>query len=298
MKRALFMYNPLSGDRSVPKRLDYVIERLQNNGILAQPFRIGYDGYKPIKRHFNAKNFDFVVVSGGDGTLNTAVNYMMKNKIKLPFAMIPSGTCNDFARSLNIGTDLDECINIILRDKIIDVDVGLVNDDTYFLSTFAGGLFVGISFNTNSELKKNLGAFAYYMMGLNEVKNIKPFKIKIKIMDEGEEKVIEEEIFLFLVLNGKNAAGFSDIIAEADIRDGYMDVVLVKKSGPIELASLFFKVIHNEISSENNIRLIRAKECIIESNAALNVSIDGEKGIALPVKIKFMNKALSVFTNT
>jgi len=293
MKRALFLYNPQSGDRSIPKRLDHIIDRFQASNIMVQPYRIGYEGYEAIRNVFNDEQFDMVIASGGDGTINSVANFMLTNKIDLPFGLIPSGTCNDFARSLNIDTDLDNCIDIILNNKTLRVDVGLINDENYFLGTCAGGLFVGVSFNTNNQLKKNLGAFAYYLMGINEMKNLKAFDIRFTI--DGE--VVEEEVFLFIVMNGKNAAGFSDIIKEADLDDGYMDIVLVKKSNPIELAGVFFKVLHNDVTGLNNIRVLRAKKCLIESNEKFHLSVDGEKGSQLPVNIEVINRVLTVFTN-
>ncbi|MEN8907562.1 MAG: YegS/Rv2252/BmrU family lipid kinase [Clostridiales bacterium] len=293
MKKAILLYNPKSGDRSVSKKLDYIVERFQDNNILVQPYRIGFDGFAKIKDIFNSKNFDMVIASGGDGTINSVGNYMLENKIDLPYGLIPSGTCNDFAKSLHIDTDLDNCIDIILKNNTLRVDVGRINDDEYFLGTCAGGLFVGASFNTNSQLKKNLGAFAYYLMGINEMKNLKAFSIKF----ETEEEIIEEEVFLFLILNGKNAAGFSDILKKADLDDGYMDIILVKKSRPIELAGVFFKVLHNDISELNNIRLIKAKRCYIYSDEGFNLSVDGEKGPKLPVKVEVIERALTVFRN-
>jgi YegS/Rv2252/BmrU family lipid kinase len=294
MKKALFLYNPQSGDRSVPKRLDYIVDRFQSYNILLQPYRIGYDGIENIKNIFTEEYFDMAIASGGDGTINSVANYMLDNNIDIPFGLIPSGTCNDFARSLNIDMDLDNCIDIILNNKKLKVDVGKVNDGQNFLGTFAGGVFVSASFNTNNQLKKNLGAFAYYLMGINEMKNLKPFKIKFTT----ESNIIEEEIFLFIVLNGSNVAGFSDVIKQAHLNDGYMDIVMIKKSRPIELASMFFKVLHNDISDLNNIEIIRFKNCLIESDEKFNSSIDGEKGPVVPIKIEVINKALTVFTNT
>ena len=57
---------------------------------------------------------------------------------------------------------------------------------------------------------------------------------------ETDNDNVEENILLFLILNGKDAAGFSNIIEEADISDGFMDIVLIKNCLHIDLAALFF----------------------------------------------------------
>jgi len=107
-------------------------------------------------------SYKFVISSGGDGTLNFICNIIMKNNLSVPMGIIPAGTCNDFASILNIPTSVEECVDIILKGRTVDVDVGVVDDS--FLSSCAGGVFVDVSFST----EKNLGALAYYLKALTD----------------------------------------------------------------------------------------------------------------------------------
>lgn len=291
MKRAILVYNHMSGDHSIPKKLDYIIGRFQDKGVLIQPFRFKVDEQLKLLEVLRSNSFDFIVVSGGDGTLNLVINIVLKNKIGLSVGIIPSGTCNDFARSLNIPNAVHECIDIILHEKTTDVDVGLINENKYFLNTCAGGAFVEVSFNTHSELKRNFGPFAYYLKALNEVKNIRNFDLKIKI-DTG---TIEEKALLFLILNGKDAAGFTNLVQEADVSDGKMDIVIIKNCSHIDLASIFFKVLSNELVSDRNVTTLSSGRCTIEGMSDIVLSIDGDEGMSLPINIRFINKALKVF---
>lgn len=293
MKRAILFYNPQAGDRSVGSRLDYVLGRFQDKGILLQPFRLGKDSSKKITEVLKRGNYDYVIASGGDGTLNNIANKMLKHNLDLPLGIIPAGTCNDFARSLNIPFSVDECIDTILKAKIHEVDVGIINKEKYFLSTFAGGFFVNVSFNTHQELKKNFGPFAYYLKAMSEVVNIKNFNIKIIT----EDSVVEDKILLFLILNGKDAGGFSSILSEADLSDGYMDILLIKNCNHIDLGSLFFKVLSQDTLTDRNVTKLKAKNCTIECTEQIETSIDGEKGPGLPISVSFLNKALKVFVN-
>lgn len=291
MKRALFIYNPLSGDHSTPNRLDHIVEKFQEKGIVVQFYRLHGVRDKSLTALIQRKEFDQVIISGGDGTINSIINLLLKNDVNVPVGVIPSGTCNDFARCLNLPNSLNENLDIILGDNTIDVDVGLINDNKYFLSTCAGGLFVNVSFSTHNELKKNFGPFAYYLKALNEVTNIKSFKLKI----ETENEVLEEDSLLFLILNGKHAAGFSNIIKEADLSDGLMDIVLIKSCSHIDLASLFFKVLSNDSLNDKHVAKLTAKSCTITSDGDVGISVDGEKASGLPLKVRFINKALKVF---
>lgn len=293
MEQAILVYNPLSGDRSIPQKIDYIISRFQKSGILLQPFRITDDENNLLIKILQKNSYKFVVVSGGDGTLNYISNLMLKSGVSVPLGIIPSGTCNDFAAILNISANLEENIDIILKGKTVKVDVGLINNENYFLSSCAGGVFVDVSFNTDSDLKKNFGPFAYYLKALSEVANMKSVMLTLKT----EKAVIEEEALMFVIINGRHVAGFNNILKDADYSDGLMDIALIKNCKHIDLASIFFKVLSNESISSKNVITLKAKSCEIMADKDMVLSVDGEKGPNLPVKIKFIKKALKVFVN-
>ena len=291
MKNAAFIYNPSSGDQSIAQKLDFIIEKFQHRGVLLHPCRLRDINEERILEILGQCKYDFIVISGGDGTLNSIINTLLKNNISIPLGIIPSGTCNDLARCLNIPNDLKQCLDIILGDNLIDVDVCQAGNDKYFLSTCAGGLFVDASFDTHNELKKNFGPFAYYLKAISEIANLKSFHLKITT----EKDVIEDDVFLFLISNGKHAAGFQNIIMDADFSDGLMDIVLIKNCSHVDLAGLFFKVLSNESLTDKNVIKIRANHCLIESNNNIILSLDGEKWEPLPQEIRVCHQGLQVF---
>lgn len=291
MEKAIFIYNPLSGHRSVPQKLDYIMESFMERNILIQPYRMCNDKEERLLSVLKGDNYSYVIISGGDGTVSSVINTMLKNNINIPVGLIPSGTCNDLARSLGIPSELKKCVDIILNGNKTRIDVGLINGDKYFLNTCAGGIFVNVSFNTSSELKKKIGPLAYYIKAISEFQNIKPLKLKIKT----DSKTIEDEFFLFVILNGKHAGGLSNIIEDAEISDGLMDILLIKSCPHIELVGLFFRVLANEFKNDKYLMRLRTKTCTIEGTGDVELSIDGEKGNGLPVSIEFFNQAVEVF---
>lgn len=291
MEKAILIYNPLSGNRTTPLKLDYIIKKFFEKNILVLPYRIDKTNNDKLSYVMKSQEFSRAIISGGDGTVSSIVDIMMKNNIHLPIGIIPSGTCNDLARNLGIPHDFKKCIDILLEENVEEIDVGLINENTYFLNTCAGGVFVEASFNTSNELKRNLGTLAYYFRALSEVTNIRPFKLKIQT----DSQTIENEFLLFLILNGKHVAGLSNVIKKADLSDGLMDVLLVKNCLPIDIAALFFKVLSNDFLNDKNIIWLKTKSCIIEGNEKIALSIDGEKGEGLPISVKFINKAVKVF---
>ncbi len=290
MKKGIFIYNPNSGGQDVPQNLDFIIGRFQSSGIIIQPYRLDSDNGKLLSL-MKSTQFDMAVISGGDGTLHTIINMFFKNDIHLPIGVIPSGTCNDFARCLEVPDELEGALDIIISGKTLKVDVGLINNKTYFLDTCAGGLFVDVSYSTDSELKQNFGPLAYYLQGLTQLANISPFSLTVST----PERVIKEDVLLFLILNGKHGAGFSHLLREADLSDGIFDIILIKNCSHIDLASLFFRIMNNELLDDENVISFKSANCTFEAERDVPLTFDGEKAEGLPLSIKCIPKALKVF---
>jgi len=292
VRKVLLVYNPLSGHRSVPKRLDDIISRFMDNDIMVIPYRIFNEDQDKLLNILKNDDFHAVIISGGDGTVNTVINTMLKNDINLPLGIIPSGTCNDFARSLNIPIDLNKCLDIILEGNITEVDVGLINNEKYFFNTCAGGVFVDVSYSTSGELKKNLGPLAYYLKGVSEVANLKPIRLRI----EADNETVEQDFILFVILNGKHVAGFTNINEEADLSDGFMDIILIKYCLHIELVGMLLKVISQDFLNDKNVMWIRTSKCKIYGPDDFSLSVDGERWKTLPISVEFINKKLKIFS--
>ncbi len=295
MNKGLFLYNPKSGDQSVKNKIDYIIKKFQQSGVFLVPFRMFDTSNTDENLHelLKSEKFSFIVLSGGDGSLNYLVNFLMKNGINLPLGVFPCGTCNDFARGIGMTDNMDEWVNVILAGKTRIVDIGCVNSDRYFVGNIGGGVFAGASFNTNNEIKKALGPAAYYLKALGELPQLESFNILVKT----ENYSIEENVILFILLNGRNAAGFSNFLIEADISDGLFDILLFKNAKPVELANIFLKMISSGLSGDRNIIYLRAGECRLESDKKMQICVDGEQGPFLPLHVRCIQPGIRFFVN-
>lgn len=293
MIKGLLLYNPKSGDQNIASRLDFVIERFQAESILMIPYRMFQDNNteEAITQLIRSDTYSFILVFGGDGSLNFMVNLLLKKGISLPLGIYPAGTCNDFARNIGMPQDLDEWISMILAGKTRLIDAGCINDHHYFMGNLGGGMFANVSFNTQNDLKKSLGPVAYYLKALDQLPNIEAFTLKVDF----DNNHFEEQAILFIVLNGKNVAGFSNFFKEADIEDGLIDILLFKKARPMELAGVFMKMLANELSSDRHILHFRAREVKIQSDRPLQISVDGEKGTVLPIKVQCIHPGVRLF---
>jgi YegS/Rv2252/BmrU family lipid kinase len=295
MQKGLFIYNPKSGDHSIKNNLDYLFEKFQEAGVLLVPFRLfqNDDCTSSLKEIFHSDSYSFSIVSGGDGSVNYMVNFYIKNGITIPIGIFPGGTCNDFARSIGMTNNIDDWINVIMSGKIKEIDAGLINDHHYFLGNLCGGLFSNVSIHTGNELKKSIGIVAYYLKAFDALPKVETFNLFV----ETENCRINEDVILFLVINGRNVAGFSDFFKKADIEDGLIDILLFKNSKPKELLNLLIKIMSKELSSDSRMIHIRAKECRIQSEKQVQICVDGESGTLLPIHVKCIHPAVKLFVN-
>ncbi len=293
MTKGLLLYNPKSGEQSIPARLDYIVERFQAHDIRLTLYRLFQKEttLEDILELIHSDPYAFILLFGGDGSLNFIANLMLKNGINLPLGVFPGGTCNDFARNIGMPHDLEKWIDMVLAGNTRYVDAGCINDHHYFMGNMGGGMFANVSFKTGSDLKKNLGPVAYYLKALDQLPNIEVFDLTVDI----EDNHIEEKVILFLVLNGKNVAGFSDFFREADVKDGLIDILLFKNARPMELAGVFMKMMAGDLSGDRHIIHLRVKEARIQSDRQLQISVDGEKGTVLPIKVQCIHPGLKMF---
>lgn len=292
MEKAILIYNPCSGDQNTTRKLDDIIKFCFEHDTLLQPYRIGLDNTL-LPHIIRENNYSYAIISGGDGTLGIIINLFLKNNINLPIGILPTGTCNDFAKCLDLPTNLFDSMKIIMSRKTTKVDLGLVNEDLYFLNTCGGGLFIDVAYNTDKELKKTLGPFAYYLKALSEVTHKNSFSLRIQT----ETELIEENVLFFFILNGTHAGGFSNVVKDACLNDGLMDIVLIKDIAHIELANLFLRIFAHDSINDKYARRLKAKQCYIQADNNVILSVDGEKGPTLPISVRFIHKALEVFVN-
>ena len=295
LRKALLVYNPKSGNSNlILNNFDLITTKLLKKGIILTLYSISRDYDRLIEILKNEK-YDIVILSGGDGTLSRCLTDMYNENIEFPeIAIFPTGTSNDLAKSLNLGEKIEDWINNILNKKSKFVDFGLINGNKIFLSSYAGGLFTKVSYATDKGLKKTFGKTAYYITGIDELKNIKKFDLKM-LIDDNEE--ILEKAILYMILNGKNVGGFDELLQNANVDDGIMDILIVKNiENPLEISKILFDLFNGQLVNNENVRTLQAKKCVIEEvSEEIGVSIDGEEGKNEKVEIEFIRDKLKIF---
>lgn len=295
MKRCLFIVNPSSGQRSLQNNLDrligqLIIRQLVNHIDVFYTAKKDDGYYKALK--CNEKDYDFITVVGGDGTINEVVSGMVESHKSIPLCILAAGTVNDFANYLNLPTDINGVCNLIDNFHTVCCDVGKI-DNHYFMNVAAGGMFSDVSFTVSKTDKKRLGPLAYYLNGLANLPSQLNTNIDLKIILD-DINVIEEEAKMFMVTNTNRVGGFENIIPLADIQDGLLDLIIIKKCSVTDLVALSKDYILKKHANSPFIAYFQAKKIEICSKQEVVIDIDGEKGSMLPVTIQVVNQAINI----
>lgn len=288
MKKVKFIYNPFSGENIIINEIDKVIKIHQMEGYTIVPFRIDmnidiHDAFNDID-----EDYSYILVAGGDGTIDSVVNIMKEKNIDIPIGVIPVGTANDFAKLLEMPLDVSECCKKILNSVPMPVDIGKINNK-YFVNVASTGLFTDVSQKTDDNLKNTIGKLAYYLKGLEQLPNFRRLKVNIK----SEEIDYDGYMYLMLVFNGMTAGNFK-LAPKSEISDGFLDVIIFKAVPIKELLPLFIRVIKGEHLDDPGVIHFKTRELMIHSNEDIVTDIDGEKGPDFPLLIKCIHNGIRV----
>lgn len=224
MKKLLLLFNPRAGREEFRMNLFEVVELFTKAGfeVTARPTVAAGEASEIAGR---AGEFDCVVCSGGDGTLNETVSGMMGVNNRPPLGYIPSGSTNDFAGSLGLPRDILQAAYTVTAGTPRKLDVGRFNG-RWFTYVAAFGMFTDIPYDTPQERKNLLGHTAYLLESVKRLGSIESFHCKISA---GQESFRGNFIF-GMVTNASQVAGFRmPDEMEAMLDDGVFEMILLKR---------------------------------------------------------------------
>ena len=273
-KKLLFVFNPKSGKGLIKEHLVNIVDIMTKAGykITIYPTQCQGDAIKKVRK--NAKKYDLVVCSGGDGTLDEVVTGMEQSEVNVPIGYIPAGSTNDFANSLGIPKNMEEAARVAVNGTPFPCDVGGFNGDT-FVYVAAFGLFTEVSYQTSQQMKNILGHAAYILEGAKHLMDITSYRMRVS--HDGE--IIEDEFIYGMVTNSLSVGGFKGISGpDVLLDDGLFEVTLIKNpKNPIELN----KILAGLANRENDNELIysfKTSEMHVESEEKVPWTLDGEFG--------------------
>jgi diacylglycerol kinase (ATP) len=231
---------------------------------------------------------DLVVVYGGDGSITQVARALQGTQT--PMAIIPGGTANVMSKELGIPQDSEEALGLIVsgKAKIITMDIGEANG-TPFLLRINLGIMADMILEADTALKSTLGQVAYGITAIKTTATAKPVTYTMRIDDETLE---EEGVSLTVTNAGNIGIGDLSFLPGISIRDGLLDVILLKDADLLSLLKVAGSTLFQ--TGSEVLRHWRCKHINIKVSKPMKYICDDCEVQADEIDIKVIPKALNV----
>lgn len=238
-----------------------------------------------------AERHDLVVVGGGDGTVSYAAGRVAGTKVVL--GVLPLGTANDFARTLDIPNNLAEACATIAEGKVVDIDLGRANGEP-FLNVASVGLSVAVTEALSPRLKRYIGPLAYSIATLRAYARHKPFRARLEF-PEGDHQPLElEDLLQVAVGNGRHYGGGNTVSPTAGIDDHILDIYAIL-AGPLrEHVSIARLLKDGSFIKHDRVHHLTTRRVRLVTDQPLPVNLDGEIGTTTPADFTVQRNAVHV----
>ena len=272
-------------------------------------------------RKYIKKNYQKIIAIGGDGTLNEVANgffepspkYITTSEklhdlilisSKVVFYIIPGGTRNILAKSLNIPTDpIEVCNNIkMLKPKKIDI-ISVVSQNSrkrfqIRICLNAAEIGIGAEIIDRAKLireKINSRIISTALGIISTLPSYQSNQCEI-VLDNGRKK-IKTNMTMAIVANGRYIAGGFQPAYNAKISDGFLDLVIVNNSGSLKFLTSLIDIKMEDHYDKSNIVYEQAKNItMISYEREVTVTSDGEPIGILPASFRVHKQILNIMT--
>jgi len=214
------------------------------------------------------RGFDAVVAVGGDGIASDVAGALIGGRTV--YGLIPTGSGDDFAKSLRMSRDLERSVQAIKQGRTKKIDVGLVNGRHYFNS-----LGLGLDGEVIVEKRKIKGLRDLPLYLTATVKARMRYRGQRMSMDFGDGKIWFEAL-LVEIMNGRTVGGGYLLTPDSKIDDGLLDFCLIHRLSWLE----FFRHVPKSITGKHThlkqVVMGKTAKVVVESETPLAVQVDGE----------------------
>ncbi|QQS46229.1 MAG: diacylglycerol kinase family lipid kinase [Acidobacteriota bacterium] len=292
-KRISLIYNPAAGMlvRS-PDQLRNMLRALCERGIEVDPIATEYPGHATeLARSAVSDGVDLLVVCGGDGTINEAVQPLVGSGTAL--AVWPCGTANVFSKEIGVPANPRSVAEMIAGGAKRRISVGrAVKPGTdwhrYFLLMAGIGLDATIVSSVDSRMKKWTGIGAYLLAGLDYLARLPqtPFTIEFN----GQ---VYRSTFA-VIGNASRYAVWFTLTPEARIDDDKLDICLFNTGSRIAYLNYALQSLAGRHTGSSGVIYQWTRQAQADSVSGALVQLDGEVVGRLPMSFEIVPQALDV----
>ena len=290
-QKALFIINARAGKGQIKNHLLYVINQFNSRGYAVEVHITQSSKDATLIAASKGADFDLLLCSGGDGTLNEVVNGLMQQEKERPLlAYLPAGSTNDFAFNLYDSMSIKKITDTLLDGYQLACDVGSFNGQHYIYCAAFGAL-IQTSYETAQINKNILGRVAYFLEGTKHLNTLKAYRLTVTY----ENKIIEDEFIYGMVTNSDSVAGIRGFGGHnVQLDDGLFEVLLVRMPKNIfDLQQIIAGLIKLDFPA-SHFYSFKTDQVTFTTAEPISWNLDGEYGGDLTcASISIINKAIS-----
>ena len=314
-RRACLLVNPASGakqGRDLSAQTPNIWAALRAAGIWAEIVETKPD--EPpgdVAKRAAEAGYSLVIAAGGDGTVGATAKGLVGTDC--PLGILPVGTYNNFARALRLPEDLEGACRVLARGRVRRIDVGVANDEHYFLEAAGVGIDAEL-FPLGEEIKS--GNWTRLWQAVRLAYQAEPTRINLKLdlplsdayLDGNrpsagraagpyaadQRRTLDFSAFMLIVANGRYYGSGFTVAPNAVMDDGLFNIRLFRNFSKRELLRHFWSISRRRYAYSPKIDTFTASEINITAAADLPFHVDGYAVGRLPLRLRALRRALKV----
>ncbi|BDD04104.1 diacylglycerol/lipid kinase family protein [Aureibacter tunicatorum] len=266
--KILFLINPTSGTKTVNHLKEKIEEVVNTDFFTPEIVYTEYRGHAEVLAQNAAnENYHAVIAVGGDGTVNEVARSLVHTDTAL--GIIPKGSGNGLARSLNIPLDIEKAIQRLNENKIDLIDAGLANEKHFFCTAGIGfDAEIGKAF----EMADSRGLKTYVSESIKHFFSYEPKHYTI-LTENGK---IETKAFLLTIANAGQYGNDFYVSPHAKLSDGLLDLCILKPFALFETLPIGIQFLTKTIDKNKHMSITKVHSIDIECDNIDCYHIDGE----------------------
>jgi YegS/Rv2252/BmrU family lipid kinase len=295
----VFLVNPAAANGSTGRAWPEIAHRAAAAGLEGETlFSEGPGGITKVAERAAGMGAKKVVVVGGDGSVNEAVNGLLQvgAGTEGEVAVIPRGTGTDFVRTFRIPAKLDEAIAVARDGAVRSIDAGRVFyrawdgsvGSGFFANIASAGMSGAVAMRANSTSKALGGKASFLWATLAVFARWRNAAVSVDVDEEHREGSMLDVI----VANCEWLGGGMHMTPNAKPDDGLFDVLLIGDVTKRDLVQTLPKIYRGTHLPHPTAEELRGSTVRVDAQAALPIELDGEQPGTTPATFEVVPSAL------
>lgn len=288
-RRLMVVFNPTAGGNR-RRRLMKTLRLLAARGCAITLRETGKPGDAEVfAMEATAKDCDVVVIAGGDGTINEAINGITRGTGEVALGIIPLGTANVLAHEIGLSIRPAKVAKALAEGPIRRIHLGEA-DGRKFMLMAGAGFDAEVVEHVNLKLKRLIGKGAYILEMLRQSRAYGFPTLRVTDESTGETR----EAATAVALNGRHYGGPYVVVRDGGLTRPSLDMVLLKRKGMINVIRYATGLATGRLARFSDVEVLRGTAFSIDGGGREPVQGDGDIIARLPTRMHVADETIDI----